>query len=85
MGKIDVTEEVVDDPDLRAAMLFDPYDWRDMADRIEWGVMNRAELLRKQRPLYERLATRTQEHVVDDHVLILRQMTSNAGNSAEAQ
>ena len=37
MSRIAVTEDVVTDPDLQAIMLFDPYDWRDMTERIEWA------------------------------------------------
>ncbi|MGD0436762.1 MAG: glycosyltransferase, partial [Bryobacteraceae bacterium] len=41
MARIPVTEEVVLDEALRSMMLFDPYDWRDMASRIEWALRNR--------------------------------------------
>jgi glycosyltransferase involved in cell wall biosynthesis len=71
MSRIAVTEDIVTDPDLQATMLFDPFDWRKMAERIEWALHNRADLLAQQRPLYERLAQRTWRHVVDDHIDIL--------------
>jgi hypothetical protein len=51
--------------------LFDPYDWKDMANRIEWALENRAALLARQRPFYDRLAQRTWRQVVDDHIEIL--------------
>jgi glycosyltransferase involved in cell wall biosynthesis len=58
MARIAVTEEVIVDTALRDAMLFDPYDWRDMAARIAWGIDNRARLYEMQRsacaPLLER-------------------------------
>jgi glycosyltransferase involved in cell wall biosynthesis len=71
MGRIAVTEEVITDPDLQDAMLFDPYDWKDMAARIEWALKNREALLTRQLKFYEKLSQRTWRHVVDEHVAIL--------------
>jgi glycosyltransferase involved in cell wall biosynthesis len=71
MARIPVTEEVITNPDLQSQMLFDPYDWKDMANRIEWALENRAALLARQRPFYDRLAQRTWRQVVDDHIEIL--------------
>jgi hypothetical protein len=71
MARIPVTEEMITDPELQAMMLFDPYDRQSMADRIEWALQNRAELLTHQQPFYERMAQRTWRHVVDDHITIL--------------
>ena len=34
-------------------MTFDPYDWRSMADRIEWALDNRAALFARQHAFYE--------------------------------
>jgi glycosyltransferase involved in cell wall biosynthesis len=84
MARIAVTEEIVTDPDLQAAMLFDPYDWRSMAERIEWGLQNRAALLAQQKPLYERLARRTWRHVVDDHIDILDGIAAERGVARKA-
>jgi glycosyltransferase involved in cell wall biosynthesis len=74
MSRIAVTEEVVTDPDLQSLMLFDPYDWRDLAERIEWALDNRDTLLAKQKPLYDKLSQRTWRHVVDDQIRILVQI-----------
>lgn len=71
MARIPVTEEVITSQDLQELMLFDPYDWKDIADRIEWGLKNRQLLLEKQKPFYEKLAQRTWRNVVDEYVEIL--------------
>lgn len=71
MAKIAVTEEVVTDPDMQGLMLFDPYDWKAIADKIEWGLQNKDTLLERQLPLYNKLAERTWQDVVDEHVAIL--------------
>jgi hypothetical protein len=52
-------------------MLFDPYDWRDMASRIEWALRNRENLLAAQSEFYLELSKRTWRNVVDDYVDIL--------------
>jgi glycosyltransferase involved in cell wall biosynthesis len=71
MSRIAVTEEVIADEAVRRAMLFDPYDWRSVAERIEWGLANRETLLAMQRPVYQMLSKRSWREVVDDHVRIL--------------
>ncbi len=72
MGDIEVTREIITDPALRAATLFDPYDWRAIAAKIEWALANRAGLLRQQAEFYAAvLAPRTWDHVVAEHVGIL--------------
>ncbi|WP_439112240.1 glycosyltransferase [Hydrogenophaga sp.] len=71
MARIPVTEEVLTEPELQAATFFDPYDWRDMAERIEWALNHRSELLEIQRPTYTRLAQRTWQNVVQEHIVVL--------------
>lgn len=68
MARIPVTEEVLTDSALQAVTFFDPYDWRDMAQRIEWAINHREELLDIQRRTYRELAKRTWTHVVDEHL-----------------
>jgi glycosyltransferase involved in cell wall biosynthesis len=75
MARIPVTDEVITCEELRELMLFDPYDWQDMANRIEWGLKNKEVLLQKQKPFYEKLAQRTWTHVVDDYINILEQIS----------
>jgi glycosyltransferase involved in cell wall biosynthesis len=71
MSRIPVTTEVVRDPALQALMLFDPRDMQAMEERIVWGLAHRRELLAAQLPLYRRLAERTWDRVVDEHVVAL--------------
>jgi glycosyltransferase involved in cell wall biosynthesis len=76
MARIAVTEEVVTDPELQKLMLFDPYDWENMAARIEWALENKGTLLERQLKLYERLAQRSWGTVVDEHIAILDRISS---------
>lgn len=82
MAKIAVTEEVVTDPDMRDLMLFDPYDWKAIADKIEWALQNKELLLERQLPLYNKLAERTWQNVVDEHVAILDRISSEPRQSS---
>ena len=76
MARIRVTEEVITDPQLQAAMLFDPFDWKDVASRIEYGLLNRDKLRALEQPLYEQLAQRSWRNVVDDYVAILERIAT---------
>lgn len=71
MGRINVTEEIIQDPTLNSMMLFDPYAWRDVANKIEWGLKNQEELFKRQKPLYEQLAKRTWKEVVAEYINLL--------------
>ena len=59
-------------------MLFDPYDWEDMAARIEWALQNKESLLERQLKLYERLAERSWKTVVNRYVAILEHISTPA-------
>lgn len=76
MARIAVTEEIITDAGLQSLMLFDPYDWMDMAGRIEWALHNLPLLKARQTPFYEQLAQRTWRQVVDEHVAILDRISS---------
>lgn len=80
MARIPVTLEVITDPVLDQAMLFDPHDWQDMAHRIEWALAHREELLAMQQPHFEQLAQRTWQKVAHDILTNLEAMVgpSNA-------
>ncbi|MBR1033812.1 glycosyltransferase [Bradyrhizobium liaoningense] len=72
MSRIAVTEEVMNDPEIQEMTFFDPYDWKDMASRIEWAICNREELYNKQQKFYDDVVSRrTWQHVVEDYVRIL--------------
>jgi hypothetical protein len=66
----------VTDPELQDIMLFDPYDWKDIAARIEWALQNTDALLERQLQLYERLARRSWRTVVDEHIAILDRIST---------
>jgi glycosyltransferase involved in cell wall biosynthesis len=70
MSKIPVTLEIVTDPSLQDMMLFDPYDWRDVAGRMQWALENPRALLEQQKPLYDKLASRTWRDVVREHIAV---------------
>jgi glycosyltransferase involved in cell wall biosynthesis len=71
MSNIPVTTEVITDEKLQEMMLFDPYNWRDLANKVEWALANRTELLTQQIAFYNDLKERTWTHVVDDHIEVL--------------
>jgi glycosyltransferase involved in cell wall biosynthesis len=79
MARIPVSEEILVDPELAEATLFDGYRWRDMAAKIEWALANRDELYSAQKHFYDRqIARRTWQHVVADHVAILDRIADSA-------
>ncbi|MBR0693268.1 glycosyltransferase [Bradyrhizobium lablabi] len=85
MARIAVTEEVVTDPELQDIMLFNPYDWEDMAARIEWALQNKEELLERQRALYEQLAKRSWSTVVNEYIAILDRLSSSTSSNEHSE
>lgn len=77
MSNIPVTLEVLDDQNLADIMFFDPFSWQDIAERIEWAIHNREELLALQKPVYDVLSQRTWEDVVTEHIEILQGISSD--------
>jgi glycosyltransferase involved in cell wall biosynthesis len=77
LGRIPVTEEVLSDPDFQRVTFFDPYDWRDLARRIEWATEHRTELLEIQKKTYSAMAQRTWTDVVREHVAILDRISED--------
>lgn len=71
MARIPVTEEIITDPAIQQRMLFDPYDWKDMAERIHWALTHTDELLTEQKKIYLKLGQRTWDTVVDEHITLL--------------
>jgi glycosyltransferase involved in cell wall biosynthesis len=70
MSRIPVTEETVP-PELEGLMLFDPYDPEDIAEKSLAAVHNRESLYQKQLPLYEHLANRTWDVLVDEYMGVM--------------
>ncbi|MGH7740096.1 MAG: glycosyltransferase [bacterium] len=83
MARIPVTEEIVRDPILRDATLFDPRDWKAMADKIEWAIQNREVLLEIQKPFYEKLAERSWVKVLEDYVAALDKLAASESQAKE--
>ncbi|RKS23989.1 hypothetical protein BJ917_3067 [Pseudomonas sp. WPR_5_2] len=75
MARIPVTEEVLVGSDLQEMTFFNPYDWKDIADRIQWGILNRDELLAVQKDAYELLSKRSWTDVVNEHIDILEKIS----------
>jgi hypothetical protein len=63
--------EVITDPKIQEMMLFDPYNWKDLAERLEWAVHHKTILLEAQRSVYQQLKKRTWQHVVNDYINVL--------------
>lgn len=76
MSRISVAEEVLTDPLLREITFFDPYDWKDCANRIEWAITHREELLAVQRKTYAQLSQRSWTDVVEEHVRVLEEISA---------
>lgn len=68
MSDIPQTREVVEPYGLADDMLFDPYDYRAMADRIEYGLNHREELYQKELLLYRKLEKRTADVVASEYI-----------------
>ena len=66
MSRIPQVQDVLEPAGLDEVM-FDPYDWRDMADKIEYWLAHKEELYQKELPLYEELAKRTPEVVAKEY------------------
>ena len=71
MAKIPVTTEIIADENLQDLMLFDPYSWQDLVERLEWAILNRSHLLDVQSKFYHQLNKRTWRHVVDEYIDVL--------------
>jgi glycosyltransferase involved in cell wall biosynthesis len=84
MSRIGVTEEIVTDPADRELMLFDPYKWKDIAERIEWALANSEPLLERQMALFQVLAKRSWRNVVDDYVSVLDRISGLSTSRSDA-
>jgi glycosyltransferase involved in cell wall biosynthesis len=81
MGRMSVTEEVIRDPAMQELTLFDPYDWRALADKIGWALDNRDMLLRAQLAYFEdTLSKRSWSHVVEDYKALFERIAQAGPN-----
>lgn len=67
MSNIPQVIEVMGDGSLQD-YLFDPYDYKDMADKIEKGLQNREVLLEREKIIYRQLSARTWENVCEEYI-----------------
>lgn len=84
MARIPVTEEVIRDKRVCDAMLFDPYDWQELADRMVWALSHRQELYALQKPAYDEFIARTWDDVVSEYVELLSSLARRS-RTAPAQ
>lgn len=68
MSDIPQVREVVYPFRLEQDMLFDPYDWKEMADKIQYALQNRDALYHKELPLYRELEKRTDNIVAEEYI-----------------
>ncbi|MGY2292233.1 glycosyltransferase [Pseudomonas sp. SDO528_S397] len=71
MARIPVAEEVLNDEAIQAITFFDPYDWQDMAMRIQMTLNDREQVLATQKQFYKKLNLRSWTDVVNEHVDVL--------------
>jgi len=69
-ARIAVTEEIVQDSVMDEIMYFNPRNWRELADRMEWAIHNRDRLLKEELRVYETLNQRTWADVVEEHIKV---------------
>lgn len=67
MSDIPQVRDVIEPAGLAEDMLFDPYDWVGLADKMEWALDHRQELYEKELPLYTEMAQRTEAVVAEDY------------------
>ncbi len=67
MSNIPQVTEVTDAFHLKK-FIFNPYDFRDIANKIIYGLQNREELIKCQTPLYNYLSKRTWDEVGQEYV-----------------
>ncbi|MCX4269584.1 MAG: glycosyltransferase [Lachnospiraceae bacterium] len=67
MSRIPQVVEITDQYDLEEC-LFDPYNYKDMAEKILYGIENRELLIEKQQPLYNKLSNRTKEGAAKEYM-----------------
>lgn len=85
MARIAVTEEILNQPELQDTTFFDPFEWEDMACRIEWALSHREELLTLQKNIYQSLIQRTWTDVVNEHITVLEAISAGDGNPLGGQ
>lgn len=68
MSDIPQTRDVVEPYGLADDILFDPYDWKAMVEKIEYGLANSRELYQRELTLYRDLEKRTGDVVAEEYI-----------------
>lgn len=76
MSDIPQVRDVLEPAGLEEIM-FDPYDWRAIADKIEWALSDLDGLYQKELPLYEKMAKRTYSVVAAEYVETFKKFLEN--------
>ncbi len=74
MSDIPQSREVLEEAGLEE-ILFDPKDYRAVADKIDWALDNVDYLYQKELPLYEKLAMRTDEVVANEYLEAFKELS----------
>ena len=67
MSRIPQVQDVLKPANLEDVM-FDPYNWRDIANKIEYWLPRAHKLYQKELPLYQQLAKRTPDVVANEYI-----------------
>ena len=68
MSDIPQVRDVIEPYGLEDEMLFDPNDVQAIADKIEYGLMHKAELYQKELPVFNAMACRTENVVAQEYL-----------------
>lgn len=68
MSDIPQVRDVIEPYGLAEEMLFDPNDVQAIADKIEYGLMHKAELYQKELPVFNAMACRTENVVAQEYL-----------------
>lgn len=79
MSNIPQVREVLKDGNL-SEYIFDPYDYIDMAKKIEKGLQNREELFEKEKAIYSKLSGRTWENVCEEYIQAFQYFINRSKN-----
>lgn len=79
MSNIPQVREVLKDGNL-SEYIFDPYDYIDMAKKIEKGLQNREELFEKEKAIYSKLSGRTWKNVCEEYIQAFQYFINRSKN-----
>lgn len=68
MSDIPQTRDVIEPAGIAADMLFDPYDWLGLAEKMHHAIAHREELYQKELPLYHALEQRTSGVMAKEYI-----------------